>query len=209
MSENITIDHLENENDVIEKVEGEIVGPEEAVRKENMRQVKGLLKTVGMFLAVIVATVLMNKFVLMHTIVSGESMLPTLNNNDRLISGRLHYMFSDPERFDVIVFRPDMESKGYYIKRVIGLPGETVQIIEGFVYINGEKLESDVYGKDVIVNANKAAQPITLKENEYFVLGDNRNNSRDSRAIGPIMKDQISAKALFRFWPFNQIGGLN
>ena len=95
-----------------------------------------------------------------------------------------------------------------FIKRVIGLPGETVQIVGGRVYINGELLESDVYGNELMISAGRASQPITLGENEYFVLGDNRNGSKDSRVeeVGNVKRSQIQGKALLRIWPLNKVG---
>ena len=107
----------------------------------------------------------------------------TLHNGDNLIVDKLSYRFRDPERFDIIVFPFQYQANTYYIKRIIGLPGETVQIMEdGSIYINGEKLEES-YGREVIQpeTIGRAAEPIVLGEDEYFVMGDNRNNSSDSR----------------------------
>ena len=95
----------------------------------------------------------------------------------------------------------------YYVKRVIGLPGETVQIIGEEIYINGELLKED-YGKEPITNPGRAAEPITLGEDEYFVLGDNREVSLDSRytQVGNVKRENIGGKAILRIWPLNQFG---
>ncbi len=139
-----------------------------------------------------------------RTVVSGDSMNDTLTNGDSLWVDKISYRFSDPERFDIVIFPyGDVEDETYYIKRIIGLPGETVYIDEdGVIYIDDEPLEEN-YGKEVIEEGHRgvAAEPVTLGEDEYFVMGDNRNNSRDSRLsdVGNISKDDFVGKAVFRF----------
>ena len=159
--------------------------------------------------AVIVAALLIVRFVAVRSIVEGESMHPFLENKDNLIVQKISYYFHAPERFDVVVFELKDEPNIHYIKRVIGLPGETVQIIDGYVYINGEKLKDDTYCSRPIDSsrAGIAASPLKLGENEYFVLGDNRNNSRDSRTaeVGPVKRKQIVGKAWIRIWPITGI----
>ena len=146
-------------------------------------------------------------FVGQRTVVSGTSMIPTLQDGDNLITDKISYRFRDPERYDIIVLRVESQHENF-IKRVIGLPGETVQIVGGRVYINGELLESDVYGNELMISAGRASQPITLGENEYFVLGDNRNGSADSRLeeVGNVDKSRIIGRACVRFWPLRQFG---
>ena len=136
----------------------------------------------------------------------------TLHNGDNLIVDKLSYRFHDPERFDIIVFPFQYQANTYYIKRIIGLPGETVQIMEdGRIYINGEKLEES-YGREVIQpeTIGRAAEPIVLGEDEYFVMGDNRNNSSDSRTdiVGNIKREDIIGKAWLRIWPLSDFGVL-
>ena len=146
-------------------------------------------------------------FVVQRTVVSGTSMIPTLQDGDNLITDKISYRFRDPERYDIIVLRVESQHENF-IKRVIGLPGETVQIVGGRVYINGELLESDVYGNELMISAGRASQPITLGENEYFVLGDNRNGSADSRLeeVGNVDKSRIIGRAFVRIWPLSQFG---
>ena len=148
------------------------------------------------------------KFVAVRSVVIGHSMNPLLHDKDNLIVEKVSYYFRDPARFDIIVFRIPGDSKEHFIKRIIGLPGETVQIKDGAVYINGELLSEDIYGKDPIRLGYTASQPVTLGEDEYFVMGDNRNNSKDSRSaeIGPVKKSQFLGRAWFRFWPFKSTG---
>lgn len=129
----------------------------------------------------------------------GQSMEPTISSGDKVLTNRLVYHMTSPERGDLVVFKPNgNESSHYYIKRVIGLPGETVQIIDGFIYIDGEVLVEEIKF-DKIQFAGTAEDPIKLGNDEYFVLGDNRNASEDSRnaEIGSIRKQDITSKAWF------------
>ena len=146
-------------------------------------------------------------FVGQRTKVSGHSMETTLSDGDNLIVDKISYRFRDPERFEIIVFPFQYEEHTYYIKRIIGLPGETVQVIDGYVYINGEMLDEN-YGLEVMDDPGIAAEPISLGEDEYFVLGDNRNHSSDSRdpSVGVLHRDDIMGRAWIRIWPFDKFG---
>lgn len=146
-------------------------------------------------------------FIGQRTKVSGHSMETTLSDGDNLIVDKISYRFRDPERFEIIVFPFRYEEHTYYIKRIIGLPGETVQVIDGYVYINGEVLDEN-YGLEVMDDPGIAAEPITLGEDEYFVLGDNRNHSSDSRdpSVGVLHRDDIMGRAWIRIWPFDKFG---
>lgn len=169
-----------------------------------MRELLGMLVYVGVVLAI---TFLIITFVGQRTHVSGESMENTLDDGDQLIVDKLTYRFHDPERFDIIVFPFRYKDNTYYIKRIIGLPGETVQITDGEIYINGELLKES-YGREVMQDAGLAAEPITLGEDEYFVLGDNRNYSSDSRdpSVALIHRKEIIGRAWLRIWPLNSFG---
>ena len=183
------------------------VNEKETEKKMDVK--KEILSWVFYILFVVVLTYLIIHFVGQRTMVDGRSMENTLQNGDNLIVEKLSYRFGDPDRFDIIVF-PPYDTKEYYIKRIIGMPGETVQIdTDGNIYINGEILEED-YGKETIQNPGRAIDPITLGEDEYFVLGDNRNNSLDSRSsnVGNVTRDQIIGRAWVRIWPLNKLGFL-
>ena len=158
-------------------------------------------------LIVVCATYLIVTYVGQRTKVSGDSMQATLQDGDNLIVDKISYRFRDPKRFEIIVFPYRYAEDTYYIKRIIGLPGETVQIIDGYVYINGEKLDEN-YGLEVMESAGNAAEPIELGEDEYFVLGDNRNKSADSREsnVGVLHRDELIGRAWVRIWPLNSIG---
>ena len=145
------------------------------------RTLKEIFSTSLYLLIVLALTFLVVTYVGQRTKVSGSSMEPTLSDGDNLIVDKISYRFSEPERFDIIVFPFRYAEKTYYIKRIIGLPGETVYIDDsGNIYIDGELL-AESYGKEPITDPGRAYEPITLGENEYFVMGDNRNNSSDSR----------------------------
>lgn len=146
-------------------------------------------------------------FVGQRTKVSGHSMETTLSDGDNLIVDKISYRFRDPQRFEIIVFPFQYEEHTYYIKRIIGLPGETVQVIDGYVYINGEMLDEH-YGLEVMEDPGIAAEPITLGEDEYFVLGDNRNHSSDSRdpSVGVLHRKDLMGRAWIRIWPIDKFG---
>lgn len=170
--------------------------------------VKEIFSTLLYILAVLAVTYLVITFVGQRTQVIGSSMEPTLSDNDNLIVDKISYRFKAPQRYDIIVFPFQYSENTYYIKRIIGLPGETVYIDEnGMIYIDGELL-SESYGREVMLSAGRASEPITLGEDEYFVLGDNRNNSSDSRdpSVGNIHRDDIIGKAWVRIWPLNKFG---
>ena len=176
------------------------------------RIMRELLNTAIYLLCVLGEVWLVITFVGQRTEVEGASMENTLHNGDNLIVDKLSYRFHDPERFDIIVFPFQFQDNTYYIKRIIGLPGETVQIMDdGSIYINGEKLEEN-YGMEVIKpeTIGRAAEPIELGDDEYFVMGDNRNNSSDSRTdmVGNIKRENIIGKAWLRIWPVSDFGVL-
>lgn len=178
---------------------------EDLVMKKVLREI---LSTSLYLLGVLCAVYLVIHFVGQRTQVQGESMEPKLSTEDNLIVDKISYRFHDPERFDIIVFPFQYEKDTFFIKRIIGLPGETVQIDEeGNILIDGEILEES-YGKEVIINPGRAYEPVVLGEDEYFVMGDNRNNSTDSRdpSVGNIKREDIIGRAWLRIWPFDKFG---
>lgn len=170
-----------------------------------IRELFGWIAYIAIILAI---TFFIVTYVGQRTTVQGSSMESTLQDGDNLIVEKISYRFVEPERFDIVVFPYRYEPDTFYIKRIIGLPGETIQIKEGFVYINDTLLEEDVYGLEVMMDPGIAANPIQLGEDEYFVLGDNRNNSSDSRTeqVGVIKKDELIGRAWVRIFPFSKVG---
>lgn len=178
--------------------------PEEK-KKAIIKEIRDL---VIYFLIVLCISILVVVFVIQRTVVEGSSMNPTLSNGDNLIVNKITYKFSDPKRYDIVVFPYQHKKHTYYIKRIIGLPGETIQIDhEGNIYINGEILDED-YGKEVILDPGRASEPITLGSDEYFVMGDNRNDSSDSRdyMVGNVKKKDFIGKIWIRVYPFKEFG---
>ena len=178
---------------------------EETKERSIFRELGGWLLYI---LIIIGLTYLIITFVGQRTRVSGSSMETTLSNGDNLIVDKLTYHFKEPKRYDIIVFPYKYEENTYYIKRIIGLPGETVQVIDGYTYINVEQLAGDIYGAEVMESAGIAAEPITLGEDEYFVLGDNRNHSSDSRdpSVGILKRKDLMGRAWIRIYPFDKMG---
>lgn len=169
---------------------------------------KEILSTSLYILFGLCAVYLVIHFVGQRTQVQGSSMEPKLSSEDNLIVDKISYRFHDPERFDIVVFPFRYEENTFYIKRVIGLPGETVRIDEkGNILINGEILEES-YGKEVIQSPGRAYEDIVLADDEYFLMGDNRNNSTDSRdpSVGNVRRDEIVGRAWLRIWPLDQVG---
>ncbi len=160
--------------------------------------------------AIVIALIL--AFVIRHflfapVIVDGESMIPTLEHSDRMIVNKISYSFGEPERFDIIVFHAPAGKD--YIKRVIGLPGDTIEFKNDILYVNGEAVE-EPYLDELKQSYNgerltRDFSVITVPENELFVLGDNRGRSKDSRDIGTIHIDEVIGKANVVFWPVSNI----
>ncbi|MDE6907554.1 MAG: signal peptidase I [Lachnospiraceae bacterium] len=183
----------------------------EKEEKTGERTAKNMVKEVlsmALYIAVVLCiTFLVVRYVGQRTQVDGHSMENTLFDGDNLIVDKISYHFTDPKRFDIIVFPYHYKEDTYYIKRIIGLPGETVQIRDGEIYIDGAILEED-YGKETMLTSGRAADQIQLGEDEYFVLGDNRNHSEDSRFddVGNIERSEIIGRAFIRIWPFERFG---
>lgn len=142
--------------------------------------------------------------------IPSSSMEPTLQINDRLIIEKVSYHFHPPDRGDIVVFNPtaaleERNFKDAFIKRVIGLPGDTVQVSRGTVYINGQPLKEDYIAQAPSYDYG----PVTVPPNQYLVLGDNRNNSYDSHFWGFVPREKLIGRAFVRFWPFTRLGLLS
>lgn len=158
---------------------------------------------------VVLCVTFVPKYVIQRTQVDGQSMETTLHNEENLLVEKVTYRFKNPARFDIITFYPKgRDVDEYYIKRVIGLPGETIQITGNTIYINGKVLKEN-YGKEPMTTGGIAETPIKLGKDEFFVLGDNRNNSVDSRDgedVGIVKKKNIDGHAVLRIYPFSEFG---
>lgn len=159
-----------------------------------------------MIAAVFGVMLFLNNFILVNAKIPTSSMENTIMINDQLIGSRLAYFFNEPKRYDIIIFKyPDDETRPL-IKRVIGLPGETVNIIDGKAYINGSKEPLD--DSFCPETPRGSYGPYTVPDGCYFVMGDNRNNSNDSRFWTNtfVTKKEVLGKAVFRYWPFTRFG---
>lgn len=166
---------------------------------------KELLQWAAAIILAAAVAIFADKFLIVNAQIPSGSMENTIMPGDRIIGNRLSYTFADPERFDIIIFRyPDDESQ-LFIKRIVGLPGETVEITDGKIYIDGsaEPLD-DVETKEP---TSGTFGPYKVPEDSYFVMGDNRNNSLDSRFWENtfVSRDEILGKAVFRYWPLTEI----
>ena len=167
------------------------------------------LKDIFIYLCVSLIIILaIRLFVVQHVRVEGTSMDPTLHNGQHLLIEKLSYKFKDVERFDIVVFQPFYEDKDtFYVKRIIGLPGETVQIKDNVIYINDQPLDEN-YGADTYTEGKMAESKIQLGDDDYFVLGDNRDVSKDSREedVGLLTSKSIIGRVWVSIYPTDNIG---
>ena len=184
-------------------------------RIETTPSVKKIIKEIIIWMLLIAITIAASYFittnVFVKTSVSGVSMEPTLTEGQVVIVNKFEYNFKVPKRNDVIVYKQSNKEHSYFeLKRVIGLPGETVKIKNGVVYINDEVIKEKVK-TDIIQNGGLAEEGVKLDDNEYFVLGDNRNESEDSRfaSVGNVLKNEILGKAIAIEKPLLLIDSLN
>jgi len=173
--------------------------------KTIVKEITGLC----IYLAVILGvTYLLVHFVAQRTEVVGDSMETTLASGDQVVVDKLTYRMQDPERYDIIAFPYRYEQNTFFVKRIIGLPGETVRIDgQGTIFINDEALD-EPYEFETIIQPGFAFTPRKLEKDEYFVLGDNRNDSVDSRSadVGLVRRSEIIGRVVFRMYPFSGFG---
>ena len=170
-------------------------------------------KKVGVLIFEVVKVVLISlaiilpvrMFLIQPFYVEGASMEPSFYDKEYLIINEITYRFNEPQRGEVIVFKYPKNPRQYYIKRIIGLPGETIEIRDGQVHINNEILGDEYI--ELLSSDNR--KTVVLGDNEYFVLGDNRSNSSDSRLFGPLKEKYIIGKVWFRGWPLERISTFN
>lgn len=152
---------------------------------------------------------LIHLFIAQPNKVDGNSMYPTMHTGERILTSKLAYRMGEPKRGDIIIFTPPDEQKGDYVKRIIGLPGETISISQNQVYINNTLL-SEAYlpagTKTVDKRFLREATPFLIPDDHYMVMGDNRGFSSDSREWGPIKRKAIIGRAWIQYWPLNEIG---
>ncbi|GAB4526379.1 MAG: signal peptidase I [Anaerolineae bacterium] len=170
----------------------------------------GLLREIISTIAFVIAAFTLLQLALPRSVVHGRSMDPTLGEGQRLIISRLNYLFGEPQRGDIVVFNspePLNEGEPPLIKRLIGKPGDVVEIRDRLVYVNGEVLNEPYINEPC--QSKCADNRWELGPEEYFMMGDNRNHSNDSRAFGVVPRENIIGEALFRFWPLDSIGSIH
>ena len=176
--------------------------------EEPVNWFKEIASLLGTMAVAAVAVLLLKEFVIINAYIPSGSMENTILPDDRLIGNRLAYVAEEPERGDIVIFKyPDDEAQ-LFVKRVIGLPGETVTIEDAKVYVEGELLEESYLKEEWTVD--NGPYTFEIPEGSYLVLGDNRNNSKDARYWENtyVEEEQILGKAVFRYWPFDSIGTL-
>jgi signal peptidase I len=173
----------------------------ELLKRPTLR-VRGFGREILETLLLIAAIYALVNLATVRFVVEGPSMQPNFHTSQVLMISRVNYMFTDPQRGEIVVFNPPNQpaDEPPYIKRVIGLPGELVEIRDTKVYINGREL-NEPYINEPCTPSNCRDESWQLGDNEYFMMGDNRNHSQDSRRIGPITRDRIIGEALIRYWP--------
>jgi signal peptidase I len=178
--------------------------PENGQPRSAGRRLLGVVREVlETILPAILIALLINVFVGQATRVEGQSMEPNLHSNQRLVVEKLSYRFHGPQRFDVVVLKLPSQGDELLIKRVVGLPGETVEIRDGHVYIDGAELDEPFVAEETRAGR---MENITVPPLHVYVLGDNRNHSNDSRSFGPIPIDDIIGRAWVSYWPPDDLG---
>ncbi len=175
------------------------------MRREKMH-VKRLIEKIKEPMLAVLSAVLISSFIISHTKVPTASMMTTIDPGDHLIVNRMPYYYRDPICGEIAVFQFEGD---HLIKRVIGVPGDIVNIDAGRVYVNGEMLQENYLNdkeNTYIYAGSKIKFPYTVPEGYYFMMGDNRSNSKDSRVFGPIARNQILAKAGLCIYPFDRVG---
>ena len=158
---------------------------------------KELIEWIQTISIALIVAFLVRQFLFQPYRVQMGSMLPTLHENNLIIVNKLVYRYKSPSRVDVVVFRPPNNAGVFYIKRIIGLPGESIEVKEGKVFVDNEQIK-ETY---LTIETPGIFGPRKLQKDEYFVMGDHRNNSLDSREFGPIQFSAMSGKAVFFLWP--------
>ena len=182
-------------------------------KKDKYDILYSILDFLRMILVAFIILMLVFTFVLRKNTVVGSSMYPTLEDGEHVIVNVAASYLTDIERFDVeVVHSPD--NKDLWVKRVIGLPGETISYQDGILYVDNKEIEEPFLDKNYAEQVVKQQQlktftqdmaPVTLKDNEYFLMGDNRNNSMDSRSVGPFTRDKIIAKGMLIYSPIDKV----
>ncbi len=173
--------------------------PKESEKKKSVG--REIFEWVMVVIVAVAAALLIRTFIFEPVRVDGNSMQSTLHDNEYMIVTKYQYLFSDPERFDVVICRYPGRGNTNFVKRVVGIPGDTIEVRNQMLYVNGEAIEEDYIDHKPDYNYG----PVTVEEGHYFVLGDNRSNSNDSHIIGQLERNQIVGQVRLVAWPFSDI----
>jgi signal peptidase I len=177
--------------------------------KRAIASVFDFLQGIVVVLALLVMVYL---FIMAPQEINGASMEPNFHNGEYILTNKILYKFRDPIRGDVVIFKSPMNKEIDYIKRVIGLPGDTVALHDNSLWVNGQKVDEPYLSPDTKIFGESylsEGKTITVPPGTYFVCGDNRTRSSDSREFGPIAKEDFIGVAIFRYFPFSQMGPIN
>ena len=195
------------------KQETDAVGSRRETKADDVTEkfdpVKELFSFLTSFVVAVAIAMLMQRFIIINANIPSGSMENTIMTGDRVIGNRLAYLFGEPERGDIVIFKYPDDERQLFVKRVIGMPGETVVIEDAKVYIDGVLLEENYLKEAWVVDTGNYT--FVVPENGYLVLGDNRNNSKDSRywTNTYVQEEQILGEAIFCYWPFENFGKLD
>jgi signal peptidase I len=194
------LDRMDDEFNQFDAGEEELPAPRPSRGRGLVRLVRELLETI---LPALLIALLINVFVGQATRVEGQSMEPNLHSEQRLVVEKLSYRFHGPQRFDIVVLKLPSQGEELLIKRVIGLPGETVEIRDGQVYVDGNLLAEPFTDQSTHPGRNGK---VTVPPLHIYVMGDNRDRSNDSRSFGPVPIDNVIGRAWLSYWPLEQVG---
>jgi signal peptidase I len=177
---------------------------------KNIELTKKAIEFIKELVLAVLMALLFTSFIVSHNKIPSPSMVSTINVGDHILTNMLPYYYRDPHRGEIVVFKQEDES---WVKRVIGEPGDTIDILQGNVYVNGNLLDETSYldgeGISEPIRSMSISFPYKVPDGQYFLMGDNRQQSHDSRYLGAIKREKIYGKAWVKVYPFNQIGQLN
>ncbi len=188
------------ENENVNQAPAIEVSPSTSLRRELRSWTRDLLMAIGLAVVIIV-------FLYQPVKVEGTSMIPLLSDQERIFINKFVYRFEPIHRGDVVVFWYPLDRSKSFIKRVVGLPGETVEIRQGRVYVNGQRLDEPYVPPQYADASNHS--PVRVPSDEYFVMGDHRSSSNDSRVFGTVSSRYIYGEAVFAYWPMDRFGSIS